>query len=208
LFDDAPVHVIPYGLDTTAFQPRETAGVHNALGIPEHHRILLFVAQSTANHRKGFDLLQEALCELSADAVTLISIGSHEPELGVDPPHVHLGSIQSNLLLSVFYSLADVFVIPSRQDNLPNTVLESMACGTPVVGFNVGGIPDMVRREETGWLAEVDDALSLQESIEQALQNSDKREQMGRWCRDVVLEEYMLEHQARQYLALYKNLCS
>jgi glycosyltransferase involved in cell wall biosynthesis len=206
LFDDAPVHVIPYGLDTTAFQPRETAGVRQAIEIPAHHRVLLFVAQSTKNHRKGFDLLQEALGGLAADAVTLVSIGSHEPELEVDFHHVHLGSIQSDLLLSVFYSLADVFVISSRQDNLPNTILESMACGTTVVSFDTGGIPDMVRPGETGWLAETGNVRALREAIELALSGDEVRKRMGRHCRAVVEEEYTLERQARQYRRLYDTV--
>jgi glycosyltransferase involved in cell wall biosynthesis len=204
LFDDVPVHVIPYGLDTTAFQPRETAGVREAIEIPDHHRVLLFVAQSTKNHRKGFNLLQEALQELSADAVTLVSIGSHPLE--ADLPHVHLGSIQSNLLLSVFYSLADVFVIPSRQDNLPNTVLESMACGTPVVGFGVGGVPDMVRPGETGWLAEPEDASALRQAIAGALSDETERNRMADCCRQIVEEEYTLDVQARAYKSLYESL--
>jgi glycosyltransferase involved in cell wall biosynthesis len=206
LLQEAPIHIIPNGLDTTAFQPRETAGVPGALGIPEHHRILLFVAQSTKNHRKGFDLLQEALQELSADAVTLVSIGSHQPALEADLSHVHLGSIQSDLLLSVFYSLADVFVIPSRQDNLPNTVLESMACGTPVVGFNVGGIPDMVRPGETGWLVEPEGASALRQAIAGALSDETRRNRMANRCRQIVEEEYTLDVQARAYKTLYESL--
>jgi glycosyltransferase involved in cell wall biosynthesis len=208
LLAEAAIHVIPYGLNITTFRPRETAGLRQSLEIPDYHRILLFVAQSTTNRRKGFDLLQDALRELSVDDVTLVSIGSHEPNLDADLPHVHLGSIQSDLLLSLFYSLADVFVIPSRQDNLPNTVLESMACATPVVGFGTGGIPDMVRLGETGWLAEVGNVPSLRETIERALENPDARERLGRQCREVVLEEYTLERQAEAYKALYADLLS
>lgn len=206
LLGEAPVHTIPNGLDAKTFHPRETTGVRQAIEIPDHHRVLLFVAQSTKNHRKGFDLLQEALQELSADAVTLVSIGSHEPDLEPDFHHVHLGSIKSDLLLSVFYSLADVFVIPSRQDNLPNTVLESMACGTPVVGFYVGGIPDMVRPGETGWLAEPEDASALRQAIAGALSDETERNRMADRCRQIVQEEYTLDVQARAYKSLYESL--
>jgi glycosyltransferase involved in cell wall biosynthesis len=201
-----PATVIPNGLDETVFRPRSTKGLSSALDIPTDHRIVLFVAQSTKNHRKGFDLLQEALQELSVDAVTLVSIGSHEPELEAGLPHLHLGSIQSDLLLSVFYSLADVFVIPSRQDNLPNTVLESMACGTPVVSFDVGGIPDMVRPGETGWLAEPEDASALRQAIAGALSDKTERNRMADCCRQIVEEEYTLDVQARAYKSLYESL--
>jgi glycosyltransferase involved in cell wall biosynthesis len=201
-----PATVIPNGLDETVFRPRSTIGLRSALDIPTDHRIVLFVAQSTKNQRKGFDLLQEALQELSADAVTLVSIGSHQPALEADLSHVHLGSIQSDLLLSVFYSLADVFVIPSRQDNLPNTVLESMACGTPVVGFGTGGIPDMVRPDETGWLAEPEDASALRQAIAGALSDETERNRMADRCRQIVEEEYTLDVQARAYKSLYESL--
>jgi len=206
LLTDAPVHVIPYGLDHALFRPRETEGLRTALEIPSQHRIILFVAGSAQNHRKGFDLLVEALSNLTLGDVTLLSIGSKEPALDTQLPHVPLGTIESDPLLSVFYSLADLFVIPSRQDNLPNTVLESMACGTPVVGFETGGIPDMVRPGATGWLAESGNVRSLRNAIEEALNRDAERQRMGDRCREVVEEEFTLERQARQYKTLYEDL--
>ena len=206
LLSEAPVHTIPNGLDHRTFRPRDTRGIRRALGIPWEHRIVLFVAQSAQNHRKGFDLLSDALVALDADDMTLLSIGGDEPDLGAALPHTHLGTIESDLLLSVFYSLADLFVIPSRQDNLPNTVLESMACGTPVVGFDMGGIPDMVRPGETGWLTETSNVRALRQAIEQALADDAAREQRGQRGRAVVEEEYTLERQARRYQNLYEGL--
>ncbi|MCS3953316.1 glycosyltransferase family 4 protein [Salinibacter ruber] len=205
LLADVPVSVIPYGLDTNRFFPRDAEGVPAAFGIPDDHRIVLFVASDT-RPRKGFDLLDNALSGLGAEKTTLLSVGGDEPELDSDLPHVHAGYVESDLLLSVFYSLADVFVIPSRQDNLPNTVLESMACGTPVVGFEVGGIPDMVRPGETGWLAKAENVRALRQSIEQALTNDEKRKRMGNRCRAVVEEEYTLETQAAAYKCIYEEL--
>jgi glycosyltransferase involved in cell wall biosynthesis len=200
------VSVIPNGLDPELFRPRRTKGLRAALGIPSHHRVLLFVAHTTTNRRKGFDLLREATASLSNDDTTLISIGGNEPELATSQPHIHLGRIESDLLLSVFYSLADLFIIPSRQDNLPNTVLESMACGTPVVGFDVGGIPDMVRPGETGWLAEKRDPHSLRQTIETALSQGGIRRRMEGRCREIVEKEYTLDVQAQSYRSLYENL--
>ncbi len=205
LLADVPVSVIPYGLDPNRFFPRDAEGVPPALGIPDDHRIVLFVASDT-RARKGFDLLDNALSALGAEKTTLLSVGGDEPELDSDLPHVHAGYVESDLLLSVFYSLADVFVIPSRQDNLPNTVLESMACGTPVVGFEVGGIPDMVRPGETGWLAEEGNVRSLRAAIERALSEQAKRERMSTRCREVVEDEYTLEVQATAYRHLYEQL--
>jgi glycosyltransferase involved in cell wall biosynthesis len=206
LVHDAPVRVIPNGLDTSTFRPRDTQGLRSALEIPKAHRIVLFVAQSADNHRKGFDLLNNALSTFDGENITLLSIGGTTPDLEVSLPHQHLGTIESNLLLSVFYSLADLFVIPSRQDNLPNTVLESMACGTPVVGFEVGGIPDMVRPGKTGWLAEPESVRSLRGRIEQALSSDEARRRCGDRCREIVEEEYTFEVQARAYKELYEQV--
>jgi glycosyltransferase involved in cell wall biosynthesis len=205
LLADVPVRVIPNGLDTDRFFPRKAGGMSTALGIPSNHRIVLFVASDT-RPRKGFDLLDEAFASLPVENTTLLSVGGGEPTLSSELPHVHAGHVESDLLLSAFYSLANIFVIPSRQDNLPNTVLESMACGTPVVGFDVGGIPDMVRPNETGWLVQAEDVRSLRTAIETALSDDIERERMGARCRDVVEAEYTLEVQARAYRRLYETV--
>ena len=206
LLGEAPVHVIPNGLDHTTFRPRNEQKTRRGLGVPDGHNVVLFVAQSTTKHRKGFSLLAEALGALDVEDATILSVGSGEPSLSVNLPHVHAGRIEDDEALSRVYSLADIFVIPSRQDNLPNTVLESMACGTPVVGFNVGGIPDMVRPGETGRLAETGDVRSLRRAIESALENEGERNRRGRRCREVVEEEYTLKRQADQYATLYESI--
>jgi glycosyltransferase involved in cell wall biosynthesis len=92
------------------------------------------------------------------------------------------------------------------QDNLPNTVLEALACGTPVVGFEVGGIPDMVRPGVTGMLAPAQDLRALGETIQSILNNDTLRKKISQNCRRVAVEEYSLERQAKQYLGLYRNI--
>jgi glycosyltransferase involved in cell wall biosynthesis len=196
--------VIPNGLDTEIFQPRDGKGFRRAVGIPEGAHVILFVAQSISNRRKGFKLLLEAVQRL--EDVYLLSVGGTQPEYEMAVPSLHLGSIDSDVLLSAIYSSADLFVIPSLQDNLPNTVLEAMACGTPVVGFDTGGIPDMVRPGETGWLAGVGDVRALREVIQHALSDDAGRTRMGRQCRAVVEKEYTLEVQTQRYMALYRKM--
>jgi glycosyltransferase involved in cell wall biosynthesis len=206
LLADAPVHVIPHGLSAHTFRPRRTQGMRSALEIPSDHRVVLFVAQSVRNHNKGFDLLAEALGVLDQEDVALLSIGGKEPDLETSLSHIHLGTIESDVLLSVFYSLADLFTIPSRQEAFGQTAMESMACGTPVVGFDTGGIPDMVRPGATGWLAETGNVRSLRATIEQALNEDSERHRKGQRCREVVEEEYTMERQAHQYRKLYRDL--
>jgi glycosyltransferase involved in cell wall biosynthesis len=203
-----PVTIIPNGVDTDQFSPRDGLSMRRALGIPESAKVLLFVAQSTTNRRKGFGLLKKTLQGLQKrrSDLFLLSVGAFDAEMDRSANQLHLGRIQSDRLLSSIYSAADVFVIPSLQDNLPNTVLEAMACGTPVVGFDTGGIPDMVRPGETGWLAEVGDVRALREATEQALSDDGARARIGHQCRSVVEEEYTLEIQAERYRRLYEDV--
>jgi glycosyltransferase involved in cell wall biosynthesis len=107
--------------------------------------------------------------------------------------------------MSEIYSAADLYVIPSLHDNQPNTVLESMACGTPVAGFDVGGVREMVRPGVCGVLAGVGDISGLRAAIVDILQCSEKRAAMGVACRRTILEEYRLETQCRRYIELYER---
>ena len=96
-------------------------------------------------------------------------------------------------------------MIPSRADNLPNTVLEAISCGTPAVGFEVGGVPDMIRPGETGLLAEPLDPARLAAAVRTLLEDDDLRGRMSAECRRVAETEYPLARQAERYLDLYRR---
>jgi len=119
---------------------------------------------------------------------------------------VNLGYINSDRLKSVAFSTADLFLFPTRADNSPLVVLESLACGTPVVSFNVGGVPDLVRPGVTGYLAQPEDAQDFFHGILELLKDDNLRESMGKKGRAIVLEEYPLQLQAQRYIELYKQL--
>jgi glycosyltransferase involved in cell wall biosynthesis len=202
-----PVSVIPYGLDLDAFAPRDQQAARDTLGIPRGAHVVLFLGHYLANERKGFRLLAGALEPLRVRLpdLFLLSVGiGSVPD--VRAPGLHLPHLDHDRLLSLVYSAADVFVIPSRQDNLPNTVLEAMACGTPVVGFAVGGIPDMVRDGETGLLVSPFDVEALGLAIAGVCTDPERRRAMGARCRRVAEEDYRIEQQARRYLDLYRSL--
>jgi glycosyltransferase involved in cell wall biosynthesis len=136
----------------------------------------------------------------------LLSLG-----LGASPAldrfkHTHIPSIGEDGLLSLIYSAADVFVLPSLADNLPNTMLESIACGTPVVASAVGGIPDTVRPGVTGLLVKTGDAAELRSAILGLLGNDSLGAEMSANCRKIALAEYSLELQARRYLEIYEAM--
>jgi glycosyltransferase involved in cell wall biosynthesis len=206
LLGDRRVTVIPYGIDTEVFAPRDRSLAREVLGIPPEAQVILFVAETLDDPRKGLGVLVEALGHLAGVSdMVAVSTGGKLPGIDVPVPHLHLGSVESERLLSLVYSAADVFAIPSLQDNLPNTVLESMACGTPVVGFAVGGIPDMVRPGITGLLAEPGDVAGLGAILGELLGNRKLRESMAASCRRMAKEEYALEVQARRYQELYRE---
>lgn len=207
LMGSFPVSVIPYGLDTQAFAPQDRPQSRSKLGIPQEARVVLFLAASVAVKRKGFSLLAEALANLiDTDNLFLLSIGSGTPTIDAAIPHLHLGSTSDDEHLAEVYSLADLFAIPSLQDNLPNTVMEALACGTPVVGFAVGGIPEMVRTGVTGLVVPPLDVRALRSGIIHLLQNTEGQAAMRARCRHFAVSEYSLEIQAERYAALYEKL--
>lgn len=202
-----PVTVIPNGLDTEVFAPRERALARDVLGLAREARVVLFVATSVDSRRKGFALLAETLREMGdLPGLHLLSLGTGQPAVDPGIPHVHLGTVQNERLLSLVYSAADLFVIPSLQDNLPNTVLEALACGSPVVGFEVGGIPEMVRHGVTGLLVRAGDTAALSEAIRDLLEDEARRLEMAARCRGVILGEHTLQAQAGRYVELYQTI--
>jgi len=202
------VDVIPNGIDVTEFAPRDRVAARDVLGIPQESKVVLFLADVLDNRRKGFDLLMQALpgCAKRVGDLLLMSVGRNAPPHNSSIPWLHLGFVADDRLLSLMYSAADLFVISSLQDNLPNTVLEALACGIPVVGFDVGGISDMVRPGITGLLALPFDVDSLRSAIVELLEDGARRREMATNCRRIAVEEYSLELQAKRYSELYKSL--
>jgi glycosyltransferase involved in cell wall biosynthesis len=201
-----PLTIVPNGVDTDVFAPRDPRLARDVLAIPQDRRVVLFAAaEGAANGRKGFALLAQALRELrDVDNLLLVSVGGGAARLETDIPYLHLGHVHDDRLLSLVYSAADLYVIPSIQDNQPNTVLESMACGTPVVGFDVGGIRDMVKSRIAGELAEAEDVGALRAAIVELVRSAEKRATMAAACRRIVMEEYTRELQVRRYAELYR----
>ena len=203
-----PVTVIPNGLDTHEFMPRDKGFSRDLWDVPRDAKVILFIADSLENKRKGFSYVVDALGGLggAVQKPFLVSIGNLKSKLDLPVPHVNLGRINNDRLLSVAYSLADVFVMPSLQESFGQTVTESLACGTPVVAFDGGGPSDMVRPGITGWLAKCGDAAALRSAIVTALSDDATRARMGENCRRIAIEEYSLETQAAAYVRLYERL--
>ncbi|MEM6393897.1 MAG: glycosyltransferase [Planctomycetota bacterium] len=200
-----PVEVIPYGLEVDVYRPRDRAVARAAFEVPDDAPVVAFVSGALSNVRKGGALLREVTKRLRErlPEVVLLSAGSGQ---AWDDQHRHVGKLGDDRLLAMLYSAADVFVIPSQQDNLPNTVLEAMACGTPVVGFEVGGVPDMVRPGETGELVPYGDVAGMASALERVLRDEAGRREMGRRAREVAEAEYPLALQAERYRELFERV--
>jgi glycosyltransferase involved in cell wall biosynthesis len=203
------VEHIPYGLDTNLFSPRCNSLFKEVLGLPANKIVLGFVADRLNDPRKGIRQLLEAVENLlpKHPEIHLLIAGSGLGRNLGEIPHSSTGPLQNDLLLSHFYSACDFFVCPSLQDNLPNTVLESLACGTPVVAFNTGGLPDMVISGETGFLANMNELNgALSDALDFRKNRPDKFQEMKEFCRAKAMKEYSLEIQAAKYKKLYASM--
>ncbi|VEP12240.1 Glycosyl transferase group 1 [Hyella patelloides LEGE 07179] len=204
------IHHIPNGIDTEAYQPLERELCRKILDIPPHSKVLMFGAQSLSDSRKGGDLLLKALQALPQSLkaeIVLLTMGSSSNQITqtVGIKAINLGYLERDRLKSVAYSAADLFVFPTRADNLPLVLQESMACGTPMVSFKVGGVPDLVRHNVTGYLATPEDTEDLSRGIVQLLEDDELRQQMSQNCRAIALAEYGIEIQVQRYVNLYRQ---
>lgn len=205
------VHHIPNGIDLDVFKPLNRQKCRSELGIPGEAPVLLYAAASLSDARKGADLVHEALLELPEtvrrDAV-LVVMGkggkSLEKEAGIRVED--LGYIDNDMFKAAVYSAADLLIFPTRADNLPLILQESLACGTPMVSFRVGGVPDMVRPDVTGYLAEPEEPGDFAQGITRLLEDTSMRERMGGLCRKIAKEEYDIRIIARTYQDLYREI--
>jgi glycosyltransferase involved in cell wall biosynthesis len=206
LLGGRPVSIIPNGTDTAEFRHVDSGCARVALGIPENARVVLF-AGPLGSKWKGFNDLSTALTtESSLADVVVVSVGHGAQVPALGGRHIHLGYVDSDRVLAAVYSAADLLAFPSLHDNLPNTVIESMACGTPVVAYDVGGVPDLVRPGVTGLLVPLGDVRALGAAIAQLLADETRRSEMSKNCRSVAVEEYSLDIQARRYVELYERI--
>jgi glycosyltransferase involved in cell wall biosynthesis len=191
LMHDWPVTEVPYPIDTERWQPIDQPLARHMLGLPQECPLLLFGALGGGKDpRKGIDLLHASLAHLHSEPslknLQLVVFGQlapqSPPQLGF-PVH-YTGHLYDDLSLRALYSAADAFVLPSRQDNLPNTGLEAHACGTPVVAFNTGGLPDIVADRVTGALAEPFEPASLAAGIRWVLEGPQRRRALGGAARE------------------------
>ena len=199
------IEVIPNGIDTEIFRPIAKETARSLLKLPPKALLILTGSVNINDVRKGFELLKAALEQLkSSENFHLVIFGEVEKSWeNLGYPIHSLGTMNDDLMLALTYSAVDVFVAPSIQDNLPNTVLEAMACGTPTVAFNIGGMPDLIDSGLTGYLAEPFDIHDLASGIKLVLKHIPK---MSLKSREKAKEKFASSRQAQDYKNLFKDL--
>ena len=200
-----PVHVIPYGVDTDLFAPTSRARARARLGLPEGEPLVLVAGLEP---RKGSDLLGRILTVAQARLGRPVSLAIAGGTAYADAPKGFAGhdlGAADERTMAAAYAAADVYLLPTLYDNLPNTVLEALSCGAAVVATDVGGLPDLIEDGVNG-LTRPADADALGEALGTVLADPGLRDRLGAAGRKRVLTSMGLEHQAKAYLELYATL--
>lgn len=209
LFRDASVLNLPNPIDTKIFAPFNKHLARDLFGLPRDKKLILFGAMSaTSDPRKGFDELCRALQAIEdADTVQLVVFGSNQPQIpaGFKQKAYYLGHLHDDISLRLLYCAADLLVAPSLQENLSNSIMESLSCGTPVVGFDIGGNPDLIDHQECGYLAQPYEPLDLANGIRWVLKHPNPN-MLAAQARNKILAEFDAPLVAKRYLDLYSQV--
>lgn len=208
LFRDKNVVNYPNPIDTFRFQPIEKKFARKILLLTQDKKVILYGAMgATSEPRKGYNLLIKSLEKLSIHNYEFIVFGrrSLQDDMKLTTKVHHVGQLHDDISLQILYSAADVVIVPSIQENLSNVILESLSCGTPVVGFNVGGNCDMIEHKNNGYLAEPFSTDDLATGIKWVLTSKDYKFLCSN-ARSKVLKEFDSAVVASKYIELYDQI--
>lgn len=206
------IYNIPNPIDTREFCKKDKQEARRQVGLPSDKRIILFVSQRVTERRKGMDFMIEAVDRLVHDHPemkenTVIAImGGHSEDFGnhLLLPVYPLGYINDEKKIVDVYNAADLFVLPSLEDNLPNTIMEALACGVPAVGFKTGGIPEEIDHQKNGYVAEYRNSADLAKGIYWCLEEADYDALSEAALRKVV-QNYSQHSVALKYIEVYNQ---
>ncbi|MEI7911051.1 MAG: glycosyltransferase family 4 protein [Verrucomicrobiota bacterium] len=213
LFKDQRIEVIPNGIDTAKYKPLDKRAARDAFALPQDKHLVLFSAfGATTDKRKGNHLLTPALRKLAqagwGENTELVILGTSAsetpPELGLKTHY--MGNFRDEISQVLLYSAVDVTVAPSMQENLSNTVVESLSCGTPVVAFHIGGMPDLIDHEQSGYLAKPFEVDDLTNGIMWVLEDNVRHQAISNNARNSAVKKYSIKTVANQYHALYQDI--
>lgn len=211
LRDALSINVISNGVELEIYTPISRFEARSRLGLPVDETIMLWAAGSKGNYRKGYHLTVKALEEMQTkdgSGPMLLTMGGdqgwNQPE-SLQNVH-HLGYVREADQQALVYAAADVFLCTTLADAQPQTALESLACGTPIIAFDVGPMPDLVMDGKTGYISSAIDAQSLVEAIDKFLLRKELHPEMRENCREQALEKYDLGRQTEKYIELYEKV--
>lgn len=213
LFRRYRIEIIPNGIDTNRYKPADKMLARDVYSLPRDKRLVLFSAFSaSSDRRKGGHILDMAVKNMVKSewgaSTELIIVGASKPlntpDFGM---RVHyMGHMRDEISQVLLYSAVDVLVAPSMQENLSNAVMESLSCGTPVVAFDIGGMPDMIDHQMNGYLAKPFDPDDLAAGIVWAIEDKGRRDSLSLQARQSVVRKFAMETVSEQYLKLYQSL--
>ena len=200
------VSAIANPINTETYKPKDKATLRQAMKLPINKKIILFAAAKVSDKRKGIDYLIEAskiIAQKAHNNCMFIIAGGNSKEIinQLALPTVSVGYVASSEMPNL-YNAVDLFVTPSLQENLPNTIMESMACGTPCVGFNIGGIPEMIDHKQNGYVANYRDAQDLANGLMWVLEST---ETLAKNAHNKVMKQYSEEIIAKRYIEIYNK---
>jgi len=198
------VRIIPNAVDIEVFKFKNKYITRKKYGIPSGKKVILFLAADLKDRRKGVKYFFESLKYIKAKNWMVVTVGkviNYDKIKGIIFEIKQMGYIKEKNDISDIYNIADIFCISSLDDNFPTTVLEAMACGIPVVGFNVGAIPEHVI-EECGIMVKSKDIEALGKAIGKLLTNDEMRRNFGENCRKRVLQNYSISKFTDNYIRL------
>ena len=198
---------LPNPIDTTIFKPFDKEKSRGLWSLPKDKKLVLFGAMTINDINKGFNELSDALHKIKSEEIELVVFGSSEPKESQNfgfKTH-YLGYLHDDVSLVTLYSAVDVMIVPSLQENLSNVIMESLSCGTPVVGFDIGGNSDMLEHKMNGYLAKPFDTTDLANGIDWIL-NNENYENLAKNAREKIVKSFDSIVVAQKYIKLYKDI--
>lgn len=207
LWREYRVEIIPNGLPLDRYPILDRSTARAKLALNRTGPVVLVVAPDLTDRRKGVELLIEALNEAWCPPLTLLTMGRGGIRgIGNNIIVRRLGYIADQHTKLLAYNSADAFIHPALSDNLPNVALEAIACGTPIIAFRIGGMPEIVREGKTGWLVEPTCANALANTIDRALRQIRDGLDLRESCRAMAEAEYSQDLQAKRYISLFRSM--
>lgn len=197
--------VIPYGIKVEQAEELKKEDAKSQLSIDNDYPTLLFIAHGLDIYRKGFDLLLKAIENMNSLPANLISVGGDKITIrNSNINHIHFSNISDRSKLNMIYSMADSTILPSREDNLPNVMIESLINGTPVISFTNGGMAEHIVTGKNGILVDTIDANSLRKALEDFLNNKYTFDRKA--IKESALKAFDEQQQVERYIDLYKQI--